>query len=158
MVNKEIMARVSNMDKEGGSGRRTVTGRATVGMNIVAGTAARSGMTSVTWAAVKGNPDAMAARAMAKAGAEKATTPVEPTARVSTADKEATGIRIWGVENRGAPFTDAATSSPATAECVEVTAEVGNRGRAAAANMAKGSMARSAMASEVGNPAASGAA
>lgn len=69
-VNKEITARVSNMDKEGGSGRRTVTGRVTAGMNIVAGTAARSGMTSVTWAAMKGNPDAMAARAMAKAGAQ----------------------------------------------------------------------------------------
>jgi hypothetical protein len=156
-VNKEITARVSNMDNEGGPGRQTVTGRATAGMNLVADTAVQNGMTSVTWVATKGNPDAMAARAMAKAVADRVITPAEPTARVSAVDKAATGIRSCGVEVLGAPFMDAATSSLATAEWVDVTAEVGSRDRAEA-NMAKGSMVRSAMASEVGNPAASGAA
>jgi hypothetical protein len=47
-------------------------------------------MTSVTWAAMKGSPGAMAARAMAKAGADKATPPVELTDEMGTESTSAT--------------------------------------------------------------------
>jgi len=119
-------------------------------------------MTSVTWAAMKGNPDAMAGEGYGEGrAADKATTPggaygesPAPADKESYRDQE---LLAWRVGAR--LLTDRRDEqSGYGGNARRFTGggwESGQGGRAA--NMAKGSMARSAMAkARFGSPAASG--